>query len=151
MISMQTKIVLSYGIIPVRKTEGGLEMLVIHMYGSAGGTHWTFPKGRPEVGETPIESALRECKEEVGITPSEVWEDSPIVESYTFVHNDVQIEKTVTFFIGVVEDAAVIIQPEEIKEASWVPIAAVSEKLTHESAQSVYRQAYTLISARMDR
>ncbi len=145
---MQTKTVHSYGIIPIRKTETGLEMLVIHMYGSAGGTHWTFPKGRPEPGETPLQSALRECKEEVGIVPVAVWEHAPIVETYTFTHDDVQIEKTVTFYIGVVEDSEVAIQPEEIKEACWLPLKEVPKKLTHESAQSVFTQALVLINAR---
>jgi len=28
---------------------------------------WTFPKGRPEVGETPEEAALREVREETGV------------------------------------------------------------------------------------
>ena len=29
---------------------------------------WTFPKGRPEGGESPQTAALREIEEEVGIT-----------------------------------------------------------------------------------
>ncbi len=138
---MQTKIVHSFGIIPVRKTDAGLEMLVIHMYGSAGGTHWTFPKGRPEVGETPSASALRECREEVGITPYEVWMDTPIIQTYTFVHEGVIVEKTVTFFIGLVNDATITIQPEEIKEALWLPLAEVPARLTHASALPVYEAA----------
>jgi bis(5'-nucleosidyl)-tetraphosphatase len=145
---MQTKIVHSYGIIPIRKTETGLEMLVIHMYGSAGGTHWTFPKGRPEPGETALQSALRECREEVSLTPVQVWEDAPIIETYTFTHEDTQIEKTVTFYIGVIEQGEVRIQPEEIVEALWLPLTAVAERLTHESAQTVYSKAVQLITER---
>ncbi len=30
------------------------------------GYHWSFPKGRPEAGETPRETALREVREETG-------------------------------------------------------------------------------------
>lgn len=145
---MLTKTVHSYGIIPIRKTDTGLEMLVIHMYGSAGGTHWTFPKGRPEPGETPLESARRECFEEVGITATEIWEDTPIIETYTFTHDDTQIEKTVTFYIGMVENADVTIQPEEIKEALWLPLPLVASRLTHDSALAVYTQALALIAAR---
>lgn len=32
-----------------------------------GGYIWTFPKGRPEGGETPKETALRETREETGL------------------------------------------------------------------------------------
>lgn len=141
---MQTKIVHSYGIIPVRKTEAGLELLLIHMYGSAGGTHWTFPKGRPEAGETPLESALRECKEEVGLVPTKVYSDDPILEHYMFTFEGVQIEKTVTFFVGSIDSPEVTIQPEEIKEAVWLPLAEVSARLTYPAAQSVLVQANAL-------
>ena len=141
---METKIVHSLGIIPVRKTDTGLELLLIHMYGSAGGTHWTFPKGRPEVGETPLESALRECKEEVGLTPSHVYTVDPILEHYTFTHDGVQIEKTVTFFVGLIENPAITIQLSEIKEAVWLPLAEVSARLTYPAAQLVLAQARVL-------
>jgi 8-oxo-dGTP pyrophosphatase MutT (NUDIX family) len=33
------------------------------------GYHWTFPKGKPEYGELPIETALRETVEETGLSP----------------------------------------------------------------------------------
>jgi 8-oxo-dGTP diphosphatase len=33
-----------------------------------GGYHWTFPKGRPDPGETPAQTALREVREETGYT-----------------------------------------------------------------------------------
>ncbi len=145
---MQTKTVHSFGIIPVRMTPTGVEMLIIHMYGSAGGTHWTFPKGRPEAGETPLQSALRECQEEVGVVPHTVWDQAPITESYTFTYEGVQVEKTVTYFIGLVTDESVIvIQPEEIKEALWIPAAAVSSYLTHASAQSVFVNACSQLQA----
>lgn len=141
---MQTKIVHSYGIIPVRKTDNGLELLLINMYGSAGGTHWTFPKGRPEIGETPLESALRECAEEVGLVPLHVYSDTPILEHYTFMYEAERIDKTVTFFVGVIENSVVTIQPEEIKEAVWVPLSQVSARLTYPAAQSVLEQAAAL-------
>ena len=34
--------------------------------GHFGGYAWTFPKGRPDPGETPEQTALREVKEETG-------------------------------------------------------------------------------------
>ena len=37
---------------------------------------WTFPKGRPEAGETPAEAALRETLEETGV-PAEIQEKIP--------------------------------------------------------------------------
>ena len=143
---METKIVASFGIIPVRKTPTGPELLLIHMYGSAGGTHWTFPKGRPEMGETPLESALRECKEEVGLTPSFVYEHDPILEHYSFTFEGNQIEKTVTFYVGLIEDDVVTIQESEIKEALWLPLSEVPAHLTFPAAQAVFAQTMDFLS-----
>ncbi len=142
---METNIVYSYGIVPVRKTAAGLELLLIHMYGSAGGTHWTFPKGRPEEGETPLESALRECKEEVGIVPTHIYTEAPILEQYTFIYKGVQIKKTVTFYVGIVENSNVTIQPEEIKEAVWLPLEQVAARLTYPAALESFAQVTAVL------
>ena len=145
---MKTKQATSFGIIPVRKTEIGLEFLLVHMYGSSGGTHWSFPKGHPELGETPLQSAERECKEEVGIITTEVWSDTPLTETYSFIYEGVRIDKTVTFYIGIVEQLDIIIQPSEIQEALWLPTNQVAVRLTHESARTVFRQACELLQKR---
>lgn len=142
---MEIKKVASFGIIPVRKLGDSIEVLVIHMYGSAGGTHWSFPKGRPEGGETPLESALRECSEEVGLTPAAVFTDDPISEHYTFIHEGIQIEKTVTYFVGMVEIGEIAIQVSEIKEAVWLPPSLVSDRLTYPAAQAVFAEAIQLL------
>ncbi len=61
----------SYGLVPWRRDGAGLEVLVAHMGGplwarrDAGA--WTFPKGRPEAGEEPLETARREYAEELGL------------------------------------------------------------------------------------
>lgn len=142
---MEIKKVHSFGIVPVRKTDTGIELLVIHMYGSAGGTHWTFPKGRPELGESPLQSALRECNEEVGWVPSYVYRQDPILEHYTFRHDGVEIHKTVTFFVGIVDSFTITIQPEEIKEAVWLPLVEVSSRLTYPAAQIVLAHVVQLL------
>jgi len=37
------------------------------MVGTSYKTHWDIPGGIMEEGETPIETAIRECKEEIGV------------------------------------------------------------------------------------
>lgn len=46
--------------------DGGL-VLLREPTNHFGGYVWTFPKGRPDAGETPEETALRETREETGV------------------------------------------------------------------------------------
>jgi hypothetical protein len=48
--------------------------------------------------------------------------------------------------VGLVTDTTVTIQPEEIKEAVWLPLAEVPARLTYPAAQSVLAQATQLLT-----
>lgn len=68
--------VLSAGIVPARRVAKGWELLILRAY-----QDWDFPKGHIEMGEMPLETALREAKEETGIDDFEfefgdTWCDS---------------------------------------------------------------------------
>jgi 8-oxo-dGTP pyrophosphatase MutT (NUDIX family) len=50
---------MSAGVVVVRKTSEGWRVLLLRVY-----NYWDFPKGRVEEGETPLEAARRETREE---------------------------------------------------------------------------------------
>jgi 8-oxo-dGTP pyrophosphatase MutT (NUDIX family) len=52
----------SAGAVVVRRLEGGWRLLVLRAF-----RNWDFPKGRIEPGETPLQAALREVREESGL------------------------------------------------------------------------------------
>lgn len=54
----------SCGAIVYRKHHGNTEILLIKHINSG---HWSFPKGHVEQGETEVETALREIKEETSL------------------------------------------------------------------------------------
>lgn len=54
----------SCGAIVYRKSHGNTEILLIKHINSG---HWSFPKGHMETGETEVETAVREIKEETSI------------------------------------------------------------------------------------
>jgi 8-oxo-dGTP pyrophosphatase MutT (NUDIX family) len=53
---------LSCGIVLARHTEAGWMTLLLRAY-----HNWDFPKGLREEGETPMDAAIREVREETGI------------------------------------------------------------------------------------
>ena len=53
---------LSCGFVVVRKTADGWLTLLLRAY-----HHWDFPKGIREMGEEPMQAAIREVHEETGI------------------------------------------------------------------------------------
>lgn len=120
----------AFGIIPFHRDIDGLKVFLIHMYGSGGDILWTFPKGRPDGEETPLQTAKRECFEETGIQPVRIMEEHTVSTSYVFARRGVVVEKTSTYYIGLVDIPDFKIQPEEVKEADWFVISAAREKIT---------------------
>jgi len=106
----------SYGIIPIFKTKyENLFLVLKSIHG-----HWTFPKGHKEGGELPIESAMRELREETGILITKILDNKTLLETYSFTKDNTIIDKTNTFFIGYVFSTEVTIDKNEIDEYRWV-------------------------------
>ena len=67
------------GVVVVRDTSDGPRVLLLRAY-----RNWDLPKGRLEDGETPLEGAMREVREETGLADLDfAWgEDSIDTEPY---------------------------------------------------------------------
>ena len=66
------EMILSAGIIPVRAKEEDFEFLLLRCF-----KYWDFPKGEIDEGELPLQSALRELREETTIENVEFkWGES---------------------------------------------------------------------------
>jgi len=123
----------SFGIIPLRHSGDEWSVLIIlHKHGN----HWGFPKGKPDEGEAPIESAIRELEEETGLKVERLLQEDPIVESYTFYRGKDKVYKIVSYFPGVVS-GALLLQPEEIRDGKWVHIEEANEVLTFQEAKNI--------------
>ena len=112
------------------------EYLLLHYVSG----HWDFPKGKIEPGETKHQAALRELKEETGLT-AEILPDFEEQFTYWFraYENGMLTQKTVYFFIGRTEQKDVVLSHEHIGSI-WLPYEDALAKLTYENARDMLKK-----------
>lgn len=130
----------SAGGVVFRQDDGQASILLLkHESG-----RWMLPKGTIERGETPEEVALREVREETGISRVRVVADLG-EERYHFFWRaeDTFYDKTVRYFLleflgG--EEAAP--QTEEgFIATEWVPLGTALERIRYKETREVVRRA----------
>jgi 8-oxo-dGTP pyrophosphatase MutT (NUDIX family) len=103
--------------------------------------NWGFPKGHIERGEKPAEAALREVREETGLSRLDVVAPVDVIE-WTFRFRGRRIHKTCHFFALSTEDVRTKPQRGEgITACRWVTLDHGQRMLTHENAREVLQAA----------
>ncbi len=131
----------AYGFVPFILQSGEpLYLVTLHHKG-----HWAFPKGHAEGDESPVEAALRELREETGLVPKKVYEDTRFFEEYTFTDSEGnEVQKTNTFWLAEMPHQDVVPQEEEVKDFAWLSYDEAMERMTFESAKKSLRRAQEL-------
>ena len=130
-----------YGVIPLRQLEDGWQVLLVH---HQKGEYWSFPKGHPEEGEEPLDTAVRELKEETGLEIDEWMGEMVLSESYSFERDGEPIEKTVFYTIAKVS-GAIEIQADDVLAADWFDLNQAEAMITFEASRDVLRELKTLL------
>ena len=120
----------------------GDEVLLI---ATAGGRRWQLPKGHLEEGELPAEAAVREVREETGVTGSIVAPLSGV--DYTFLERGRRrIKKHVDYFLLAYESGSEAdFEPREVVAARWFPWSEAIARLSHANDRRVAEQAWRLV------
>lgn len=143
---METKTDISYGIIPIRRVGDNWEVFLIHQFSKIGNnSYWIFPKGHPEGSESSQQAAIRELKEETGMTADTILDKPTFNLEYTFVFDGIQIQKTVVFFVGVITNTDYELDEVEVKEAGWYSLQAAAERLDYQDTKQMYQIARQFI------
>jgi bis(5'-nucleosidyl)-tetraphosphatase len=75
---------LSAGVVVVRESVDGARFLLLRAY-----RNWDFPKGLVERGEDPLAAAIREAREEAGLTDLALEWGTEFIETELYARNKI--------------------------------------------------------------
>jgi len=131
----------SAGIVLFRK-DGSKNLFLLLHYPSG---HWDFVKGKMEKGESTHETAIREAKEETGITDITFLENFEEWIKYEFQYQGELVRKKVVFFLAETKTKKVMISHEHL-DYTWMDYNTSMEKTTFENAKTVLTRAQILLA-----
>lgn len=96
---------------------------------------WGFPKGHMEDGESEIQTALREVKEEVGL---DVQIDISKRYTLNYIINN-EIDKTSIFYIATPINENIVMQESEIENIKWCNFDEALNTLTFDNWKEMFK------------
>ena len=122
---------ISAGIILINENENRRFLLLNYP-----SKHWDFVKGKMEKGETSHQTALRETKEETGISDVEFIHGFEEEIEYYFRADNQDIHKKVIFFLGKTKTKNIILSHEHL-DFIWLEFDNALEKITYKNAKDL--------------
>ena len=110
--------------------------------------HWDFVKGKMEKGETPHETAIRETKEETGISEVEFIDGFEEEIEYYFYADNQEIHKKVIFFLGKTETTEITLSHEHL-DFIWLEFDNALNKITYENAKNLLKKSKMFLDERI--
>jgi len=114
-----------------------------------------LPKGLVDPGEKPLEAALREVREETGITAVPITKLADIKYMYVRTWGDGErVFKIVTFYLvqyesGEIDDISDDMRVE-VRRALWVPLEEAPKLLAYKGEKQMARQALAYVTTHAD-
>jgi 8-oxo-dGTP pyrophosphatase MutT (NUDIX family) len=114
-----------------------------------------LPKGLVDPGEKALEAALREVREETGITASPITKLADIKYIYVRTWGDGErVFKIVSFYLLRYESGQIDQISEamriEVARASWIPLQDAPKLLSYKGEKQMARQALEYVIAHTD-
>lgn len=145
-----TETQVSAGGVVVRQLSGQPAEVVLISVGPQ--QRWQLPKGLIDGDETPEVAAMREVREETGITGTLIAPLEKVEYWYVATRKGARIRyhKFVHFFLFTYVAGEVANHDHEVNEARWVPFAEALALLAFTSERRVVAQALALVERRLN-
>lgn len=109
------------------------------------GRFWCLPKGIIDQGETPEQTAVREVREESGLSGKILDSLGEINYWYYIRGENTKCRKTVHFFLMEYLEGSTSGHDREVDEARWFPIGEALEKISFKGDRAVLEKAAALL------
>ena len=133
----------SAGGVVYRRADEGIEVVLASRRTRKGQLAWGLAKGGIELGETKEAAAIREVREETGMT-AEIEADLGDTK-YMYVWDEIRIRKTVHFYLmrhtgGDVDD-----RDDEMEEIRWFPLERAIKRAAYRGERDMLVKASELL------
>jgi 8-oxo-dGTP pyrophosphatase MutT (NUDIX family) len=115
-------------IVPTRRASDGSPVLAL-------------PKGHVDPGETPLQAATREVREETGVLAEPVCELGQ--SRYSYRRDGRAVPKTVTFYLFAHLSGDTADHDDEVLEARWIDLREALTALSYEGERAMIELALT--------
>ncbi len=119
-------------IVPTRRAADGSKVLAL-------------PKGHMDDGETPVQAAQREVREETGIVAEPVRELGQT--RYWYRRGGRTVGKEVTFFLFEHVGGDTADHDDEVEDVRWLPLGQAERDLSHEAEREIVRLARSYLGS----
>ncbi|HLB39505.1 MAG TPA: NUDIX hydrolase [Actinomycetota bacterium] len=138
-----TREVSAGGVVYRRTDDEGIEVVLASRRTRRGQLAWGLAKGGIETGESREQAAIREVREETGLT-ADIEADLGDTK-YMYVWDDIRIRKTVHFFLmrhtgGDVDD-----RDDEMEEIRWFPMERAIKRAAYRGERDMLLKASELL------
>ena len=104
-----------------------------------------LPKGHPDGGESSIEAARREVREETGLVAEPVEKLGDV--RYWYVWKGERVLKIVSFFLFRYRSGSVRDHDHEVEGAEWIPLEEAPERLAYKGEKKMATAALSRLNA----
>jgi 8-oxo-dGTP pyrophosphatase MutT (NUDIX family) len=119
---MRTARAVSAGGVVLSEPASGSLVALVARRSARGDLQWTLPKGTQEAGETIIDTALREVREETGLQVELLIELDTIDYWFVWTPAQTRYHKFVHYFLMRAVGGDLALHDREMEEARWFPM-----------------------------
>ncbi len=149
---------ISSGGVMSRITDGGIDVALVAVNpikkkfsnGLKNKSVWCLPKGIIEKNENSQITAVREVKEETGLSGEIINEIGEISYWYFRKEENVRFHKTVLFYLMTYKEGSTDQHDQEVDDAQWFTIDEAINKLAYKGEKEILQKAKEMIKEKQN-